>query len=458
MSHSGSHRTAVEQSRTAWGRSWLFCAVILAMGLSRGASVATAASPATKPNIVLILADDFGYECVGADGGTSYRTPALDSLAASGARFDQCYVQPLCTPTRLQLMTGLYNVRNYTTFGEMDPNAVTFGQLLKSAGYATCIAGKWQLGRDINLPRKFGFDEHYLWQHLRRPPRYANPGLEINGVEKDYSGGKYGPDLVNEYALDFIDRHKDRPFFLYYPMMLTHAPLQPTPDSPDWDPNAEGESVKQSPRHFGEMTHFMDKLVGKVVARLEQHKLRERTLVLFVGDNGTGKNHRSKMGSRDVIGGKGTTTPEGMHVPLIANWPGTVAPHVCTDLVDSTDFLPTVCEVAGVTPPRIDGRSFLPQLRGERGNPRDWCYCWYSPRREPPEEFTFDVDYRLNRDGSFQRFEKNARPLAREMLDAQGRAALQKLEAGLRLFKDARPAGIDQTPRNKSRRGRAQDE
>jgi arylsulfatase A len=355
-------------------------------------------------------------------------------------------------------MTGLYNVRNYTTFGEMDPNAVTFGQLLKSAGYATCIAGKWQLGRDINLPRKFGFDEHCLWQHLRRPPRYANPGLEINGVEKNYSGGSYGPDVVNDYVLDFIDRHKDRPFFLYYPMMLTHAPFQPTPDSPDWDPKAEGESVNQAPRHFGEMTNFMDKLVGKVVARLEQHKLRERTLVLFVGDNGTGKNHRSKMGSRVVVGGKGTTTPEGMHVPLIANWPGTIAPHVSADLIDSTDFLPTVCEVAGITPQRIDGRSFLPQLRSERGNPRDWCYCWYSPRRETPDEFTFDAHYRLNRDGSFRRFEKNAKPLDRGTLDAQEQAALQKLEAGLLLFKNARPAGLDQTPRNKTRRGRAQDE
>src|ERR1700722_16637356 len=154
MSQPDNRRTLVKQRWTAWGRSWLLCAFIFALMLSRVVDVATAASPATKPNIVLILADDFGYECVGADGGTSYRTPVLDRLAASGARFEHCYVQPVCTPTRVQLMTGLYNVRNYTTFGEMDPKAVTFGQLLKSAGYATCIAGKWQLGRDVNLPRK----------------------------------------------------------------------------------------------------------------------------------------------------------------------------------------------------------------------------------------------------------------------------------------------------------------
>jgi arylsulfatase A-like enzyme len=103
---------------------------------------------------VLIMADDLGYETIGANGGTSYKTPNLDRLAAGGMRFSQCYVQPLCTPTRVQLMTGKYNVRNYVNFGEMDPQAVTFGNLFKQAGYATCVAGKWQLGRDPDLPRK----------------------------------------------------------------------------------------------------------------------------------------------------------------------------------------------------------------------------------------------------------------------------------------------------------------
>src|SRR5688572_31185118 len=143
----------------------------------------------TRTNIILIVADDLGYECIGANGGTSYRTPNLDRLAATGVRFDHCHVQPLCTPTRVQLMTGLYNVRNYTAFAQMDPRATTFADLLKQAGYATCVAGKWQLGRDVGLPRTFGFDESCLWQHTRRPPRYANPALEINGKEVDYAGG-----------------------------------------------------------------------------------------------------------------------------------------------------------------------------------------------------------------------------------------------------------------------------
>jgi arylsulfatase A len=188
-------------------------ALILAFSAS-AARCADDAKPPKQPNLILIMADDLGYETIGANGGTSYKTPNLDKLAASGVRFTNCFVQPLCTPTRVQLMTGRYNVRNYISFGNMDPNAVTFANLLKPAGYATCITGKWQLGRDAELPKKFGFDESYLWQLTRRPPRYANPGLEINGVEKDFHGGEYGPDLINDYALDFIDRNKSKPFCL----------------------------------------------------------------------------------------------------------------------------------------------------------------------------------------------------------------------------------------------------
>jgi arylsulfatase A len=132
---------------------------------------------AASHNVVLVLLDDFGYECVGANGGTSYKTPNIDQLASRGARGLHCYVQPVCTPTRVQLMTGRYNVRNYTHFGHLDPAQRTFAQIFKQAGYTTCIAGKWQLGRDMALPAHFGFDKFCLWQLTRRPPRYANPGL-----------------------------------------------------------------------------------------------------------------------------------------------------------------------------------------------------------------------------------------------------------------------------------------
>lgn len=407
------------------------------------------AAATARPNVILILADDLGFETIGANGGTSYKTPTLDKLAATGVRFEHCYVQPLCTPTRAQLMTGKYNVRNYVNFGELDPRAVTFGNLFKEAGYSTCMTGKWQLGRDSGLPKKFGFDEYCLWQHTRRPPRYANPGLEINGVEKDFSSGEYGPDLVNDYALDFISRHKDNPFFLYYPMMLTHSPYQPTPDSAAWDPRAMGEGVNREEQHFGDMVAYMDKLIGKLVAHLDQLGLRENTLVLFVGDNGTGAGTRSMMGERVVIGGKGSTTVAGMHVPLIANWPGQIAAGKdCSDLVDSTDFLPTICQAAGVTiraDLQIDGKSFLPQLRGEKGTPRKWIYSWYSPRGEGLREFAFNQRHKLYRGGEFYDLAADVgelRPLSVDSLAGEAAQDATLLAAALDQYRDARPSEL----------------
>jgi arylsulfatase A len=424
-----------------------FLVALLAL-VAVGAGVVAAERP---PNIVLILADDLGYECVGANGGTSYRTPVLDKLAATGMRFEHCYVQPLCTPTRVQLMTGLSNVRNYIHFGLMDPKATTFANLLKKAGYTTGITGKWQLGHDLDLPKRFGFDEYCLWQHTRRPPRYANPGLEINGQEKDYTDGEYGPDLVNAHALDFVQRHKDQTFFLYYTMLLTHDPYQPTPDSKDWDPKARGEQVNRKPEHFADMVAYMDKLIGKLLTRLDDLGLRDNTLVLFLGDNGTGAGVRSKMGDRVVVGGKGKTTITGMHVPLIAHWPGKVAAgKVCADLVDSTDFLPSLCEAAGVPVPaelKIDGRSFWPQLRGEKGNPRRWIYSWYSRDGGEAEarDFAFDQRYKLYRTGAFYDLVKDPdekQPLMVSALEGEATATAKLLQGALDQYKDARPAHL----------------
>ena len=214
---------------------------------------------------------------VTANGGESYQTPNLDRLAAEGMRFENCHVQPLCTPTRVQLMTGMSNARNYFQFGQIDRNATTFAHLLKQAGYATGIAGKWQLGRGKRLPQRMGFDESCLWQHTRRPPRFANPGLEYNGEERDFNEGEYGPELVNDFALDFIMRHKEGPFLLYYPMILTHAPFQPTPDSANWDPKAVGERANRNDKHFADMTAYMDKMVGRLVAKLDDLGIREKT-------------------------------------------------------------------------------------------------------------------------------------------------------------------------------------
>ena len=399
-----------------------------------------------KPNLVLIMADDFGYECVTANGGQSYRTPNLDKLAAGGMRFEHCYVQPLCTPTRVQLMTGYYNVRNYIDFGTLDRKATTFAHVLKKAGYVTGICGKWQLGQEKDAPQHFGFDDAFLWQHTRRPPRYANPGLEHNSRELDYAKGEYGPTLINDFALDFVTRHKDAPFFLYYPMILTHDPFQPTPDSATWDPKAQGEQVHRDVKHFADMTAYMDKMIGRLVAKLDALGLRENTLILFLGDNGTGVSVTTQFKGQPYQGGKGTHTARGNHVPLIASWPGKIpAGKVSRDLVGSVDFLPTLCDAAGIkTPGGLDGRSFFPQLRGERGQPREWLYTWYARDGgpKPQWEFVMSTTHKLYRDGRFFDLQADpfeAKPLARGQLSGNAAAAAKSLQAALEQYATARP-------------------
>ena len=409
------------------------------------------AAPPSRPNLIVIMADDFGYECVTANGGQSYQTPNLDRLAAAGVRFEQCHVQPLCTPTRVQLMTGLYNVRNYLNFGTLPRTETTFAQLLKTAGYATGICGKWQLGREPDAPQHFGFDEACLWQHTRRPPRYANPGLEYDGVERDFGDGQYGPQLVNDFALDFIARHRDRPFLLYYPMILTHDPFQPTPDSSNWDPQAVGEQVNRDVRHFADMTAYMDKLIGRLDGHLAKLGIRDNTLLMFLGDNGTHSSVTSRHNGSEYRGGKGSTTRRGTHVPLIASWPAVIpSGRVNRDLISSVDILPTICQAAGVAAPAaVDGVSFLPQLCGQPGRPRSWQYCWYSPRQRADltvREYAADHDYKLYRDGRF--FDLQADPDETTPLDAAGQqgpaaAAAEKLQAVLDRFQDARPAELD---------------
>lgn len=415
---------------------------------------AQAAGKSAKPNIIVLLIDDMGYECIGADGCTSYKTPAIDKLAANGVRFDHCYAQPVCTPTRVQIMTGIYNVRNYTDFAEMDAKSTTFANILKKAGYATCIAGKWQLGEIVDLPKTFGFDENCLWHHMRTAGRYMNPGLDINGVAKDFTNKEYGPDIVSDYALDFIQRKKDRPFFLYYTMMLTHAPFQATPDSSDYGGKGSGKNAVRPDginQHFSDMVAYTDKLVAKLIAKLDEQGIRDNTLLIILGDNGTQRGTLTMMGDRKFIGGKGSPTDAGMHVPLIVSWPGKAAAgKVSHDLVDTTDFLPTVCEAAGVTVPeglKIDGRSFLPQVLGEKGRSRDWYYSWCAPQKEDGiiAEFAATADFKLSRTGDFYdlRNDIEEKQLLK-VADLRGEAAeaAKLLQAALDQYKDARPAAI----------------
>lgn len=428
--------------RSVWQRVFRVHAFVLV------AAAVLPAESADRPNIVLIMADDLGYECIGANGGTSYATPVLDQLAADGVRFNHCYSQPICTPSRVKLMTGAYNVRNYAEFGLLEKSQVTFANLFRDAGYSTCIVGKWQLGKQASLPDHFGFDEHCLWHFLRRASRYPTPGLETNGVRADYPGG-YGPDVVSEYACDFIQRHRDEPFLLYYPMILTHCPFEPTPDSDDWDPASPGSpTYKGDPKYFGDMVTYMDKTVGRILKQLDKSGVRENTLVLFTGDNGTDVPVVSMMGDRRVAGAKGQPTDGGTRVPLIAHWKGhTVAGAELDDLVDFSDFLPTICEAAGIRIPsemKVDGRSFLPRLRGETGQPREWVYVWYARNggRKASSEFTRNQRYKLYRSGKF--FDIHAdvleqRPLETQKLTPDQLEIRSRLQAALDQYTDVRP-------------------
>lgn len=436
--------------RRYWPGLWLLMLgmLCLALGADREA-IADATARQDQPNVILIMADDFGYECVAANGGGSYQTPQLDRLAQQGVRFDRFYVQPLCTPTRVQLMTGQYNKRNYVRFGLLDPRQQTFAHWFRAAGYRTCVAGKWQLGGGLEGPAHFGFDEYCLWQLTRRPPRYVNPGLEINGRELDYKRGEYGPDLVNDYVLEFVEQHRDRPFFAYYPLILTHSPYEPTPDSPDYDRTVTGpESSRKNDdkRHFAANVAYQDKLLGKLFAKLDTLGIRERTLIVFLGDNGTGSGVISALGDGQISGGKGTTTEAGMHVPLIVSWPGKIsAGRVVHDLADVSDIVPTLLDAAGIAHPGdwpLDGVSLWPQLTGSAGTPRRAIYSWYArDGGETGVEFARGDRLKLYGDGRV--FDVVADPAEKsprqDKLSSVEQATVDELRGVLAQYRDARP-------------------
>lgn len=364
-------------------------------GLLLGAFTAQAND---QPNIILIMADDMGYEALSSNGSESCKSPNLDKLAAKGVRFTNCFSNPICTPSRVKLMTGQYNVRNYVKFGWLDREQTTFAHQLKAAGYATAIAGKWQLGRDKDSPQHFGFEQSCLWQHTRSgrsnedgkniDRRFVNPQLEFNGVEKDFTNGEYGPQVCTDFICDFIDKNKKKPFLVYYPMILTHCPFDPTPDSTDWDPKRLGSTTYKGDRndpqrHFRDMVAYADKAVGQIVSQLEKSGVRDNTLIIFTGDNGTDTPIVTPWNGKKVVGGKGTMSDTGTRVPLIVNWPAGIrkAGRVVDDLVEFTDVFPTICEVTTAKLPKNhpgDGASIVPVLRNQAGaRKKDWVYIWY---------------------------------------------------------------------------------
>lgn len=360
-----------------------------------------------QPNIILIMADDLGYETLECNGGASYITPHLNELAAEGVRFTRAYATPLCTPSRVQIMTGKYNFRNYIRFGLLDQQEQTFANLLKDAGYATAIAGKWQLDGGEESPYHFGFDEYALWQ-IRSGDfwyRYKDPKIYQNGALRKDTGGKYGPDVYTDFLLDFMQRkaEKQQPFFAYYPMCLVHDPFQPTPEQANFQ-----EYTIQGLNHeayFDDMMTYMDNIIGRIVKHLETLGIRDNTLIIFTGDNGTDQDVVSLMDGKIVRGGKGMPIDRGTHVPLIASWPSYDQEGLTSDnLVDFTDILPTLMEAAGTPIPEsflTDGRSFLPQLQGDDATAREWIFCDYNSGKPqfPVARYAQDYQYKLYGDG-----------------------------------------------------------
>lgn len=371
-----------------------------------------------QPNIILIMADDMGYECLGVNGSTEYSTPNLDRLAAEGIRFTNCYSQPLCTPSRVKIMTGKHNFRNYEDFGYLNPKEITFGNLLKAAGYKTCIAGKWQLNglnmenpgnQDTERPYQFGFDEYCLWQlhHTRKEgERFANPLITQNGKDLPRDPDAYGPQIFTDYINDFIDRNAESPFFVYYPMALVHDPFVPTPDSPEWaDPSRRYE---KDTAYFADMMTYTDKLIGQIEAKLKEKGVWENTLLMFTADNGTHVSVKSDVVGGTVWGAKGKTINTGNHVPFIATWPNQIKQSkVFEGMIDFADFLPTLAEIANINPESFftDGQSFLSILSGVSEKTKDQVFIHYSPRwgRRGHNRWVMNEEYKLYQDGRFIR-------------------------------------------------------
>ncbi|MBX2878121.1 MAG: sulfatase-like hydrolase/transferase [Saprospiraceae bacterium] len=422
----------------------------------------TSAEVDERPNIILIMVDDLGYETVQANGGTSYLTPNLDQMAEEGMRFEHCYAQPLCTPSRVQIMTGIYNVRNYIKFGLLDTSQTTFGHLFQEAGYQTCIVGKWQLGKDPMSPRWAGFQEHCLWQvrtgrvdSTGRDTRFSEPILETNGTLKTYGKEEFGPRVVADYGMDFIERaaKKGDPFLLYYPMILTHCPFSPTPDSPEWAvDDTTVMKYKGQAHYFEDMVAYTDRIIGEINAKLEELGIAENTLVIFTGDNGTDVPVVSEMRGQQVAGAKGESTDAGTRVPLLVKWPTQIqGAQENRDLVDFTDMLPTICEASGIAIPDsldLDGQSFLPLLKGEETTTRSWIYSWYSRsgELEKARVFARNQQYKLYDSGEFYEvpadyLEENPIPL--DSLNAEQQEIATELKAVLDHYAARRLADIE---------------
>ncbi|HRI20787.1 MAG TPA: sulfatase-like hydrolase/transferase [Panacibacter sp.] len=374
----------------------------------------TAFFPANqKPNIILIVGDDIGREIPTYNGGESYSTPNLDFMAANGIQFPYFFSHPDGPSSRLALVTGKYGFRNYTEFGYLAPEEKTIANMLQDHGYATCFTGKWQFdGGDTSI-RSHGFDKYLAYQpfqpkdnngHDQTYHRYKNPYLYENGeyLSDSAVNGKYSEDMFFNYASQFIDSNKNNPFFLLYSHTLAQKPWVPTPDDPEfasWDPDVDDEA-RDDKAYFPGMVAYMDKIIGKLINKIQTEGLSNNTVIIFLGDNATNKAISSVYKGKAVNGSKDSTTFNGTNVPLVAYAPGMFAQGATdTSLLDMTDFFPTMLDIIGAKKNvwlPLDGTTFYDNLTGLPAKQRSYVYWyWTASGGSKVKSFIADYNYKL---------------------------------------------------------------
>ncbi|MHC4323880.1 MAG: sulfatase-like hydrolase/transferase [Planctomycetota bacterium] len=349
--------------------------------------ISEAAKKKDRPNILFIMVDDLGKEWISCYGAKDIETPNIDALAKTGMRFENAWSMPQCTPSRATLLTGQYPWRTGWVnhwdvprwgVGYFDwklRQNMTFANIMKTSGYATAAVGKWQINDFRITPdamKKHGFDDWCMWTGYESgnpasAKRYWDAYINTPQGSKTYAG-KFGPDVYTDYLIRFITEHKDQPMMLYFPMALTHGPLTTTPAEPD---------LEDSKEKFKAMIRYTDLLVGRLCNALDKLRIRDRTIIIFTTDNGSGGGHTGTLNGRKIRGGKAKKTENGVCAPYIVNCPGLVPQSVVTDeLTDFTDLLPTFAELGGAEVPKdlkIDGVSIAPLLLGKAKNSgRKW--------------------------------------------------------------------------------------
>lgn len=379
------------------------------------ASVVRAAPPA-RPNIVLILTDDMGWTDLGCFGSNFYETPNIDRLAEEGMKFTNAYAScTVCSPTRASIMTGQYPARLHITdwiaghvrpfaklkvpdwTKELSPEISNVARVLKGAGYATASVGKWHLGPEPCWPEKQGFDLNVAGCQRGQPPSYFSP-YKIETLT-DGPEGEFLSERLTAEALKFIERSKGQPFFLYLPHYAVHTPLQARPEVvAKYKAKADPDAPHHNPTYAG-LVESVDDSVGRVLAKLDELKLADNTIVVFTSDNG---GLMSSTSNAPLRAGKGSAYEGGVRVPMIVRWPGVVrAGAVCDAPVVSADYYPTFLAIAGADAPAshaVDGESIVPLLKQSGTLRRDaiyWHYPHYHPGGATPYSAVREGDFRL---------------------------------------------------------------